>query len=120
MKPIRVLTLLLALALLVGAAPPARTAEPLNVLNDADATERPPFDFASLGLALRLGSGQARDGQDRLLSGFSGSLASSVIQSPAAGDWHVECVDCPTKVNEATPMSHSLQGGHLKCTGTYH
>ena len=39
MKPIRVLTLLLALALLVGAAPPARTAEPLNTLNDVDATE---------------------------------------------------------------------------------
>jgi len=52
MKPIRVLTLLLALALLVGAAPPARTAEPLNGLNDADATERPAFEFV----------------QDRLLS----------------------------------------------------
>ncbi len=52
MKPIRVLTLLLALALLVGAAPPARTAEPLSALNDADATERPAFDYASLGHAL--------------------------------------------------------------------
>ncbi len=52
MKPIRVLTLLLALALLVGAAPPARTAESLNRLNDADATERLSFDFASLGHAL--------------------------------------------------------------------
>ena len=41
MKPIRVLTLLLALALLVGAAPSARTAEPLNALNDIDATEHP-------------------------------------------------------------------------------
>ena len=88
MKPIRVLTLLLALALLVGAAPPARTAEPLNRLNDADATERPVFEFASLGLA--------RDGQGRLLSGFSGSSASSAVQS-SAGDWHIECVDCPTK-----------------------
>jgi len=52
MKPIRVLTLLLALALLVGTAPPTRTAEPLNRLNDADATERPPFGFVSLGHAL--------------------------------------------------------------------
>jgi len=85
MQPIRVLTLLLALALLVGAAPPARTAEPLNTLNDADATERPAFDFAPLGLD--------RDGQDRLLSGFSGYSAFSVIQSPAAGDWHIETVD---------------------------
>ena len=46
MKPIRMLILLLALALLVGAAPPARSVEPLNTLNGTDATERPAFDFA--------------------------------------------------------------------------
>ena len=96
MKPIRVLTLLLALALLVGAAPPARTAEPLNTLNDADATERPAFDFV----------------QDRLLSGFSGSLAPTAIQS-SAGDWHIECVDCPKYFENMTDHSLRLDGdGH--------
>jgi len=92
MKSTRVLTLLLALALLVGAAPPARTAEPLNRLNDADATERPAFDFASLGLTLRLGSPprlprvlavEYSRWQDKLGTGRTGpSVVSVLLQRP--------------------------------------
>jgi hypothetical protein len=82
------LSLLAALALLLGAAPIARTVESLNTLNDAEPTEPPS------------------------LSAFDGSLAPSAIQSPAGG-WEIECVDCPKQFEFMTERSLQLDSeGH--------
>jgi len=55
----------------------------LNPLNDTDTTETPPF---------------------------SGSNASLVIQSPAAGNWHIETVDSEGRVGQYTSLALGKAG----------
>ena len=96
MKAKRTCPILFILALLLSSTPtaehhPIQAAERSAIAEPAAAAVEPLIPLNSTDIT-------------GLLSVFSGSSATSVIQSPAS-DWHIECVDCFRQLDDMTDLT---------------